>query len=167
MILNPGTKSCLIMARMHTRRRGSSSSDNPVATEPPEWSAQDADAVEERVVELAEQELSTSEIGVRLRDEGVKGEPVPNVKLVTGKKIGTILEEHGLEPDLPEDLRNLLEKAVRLHDHMDRNQVDHSNKRALQNVESKIHRLVDYYRGEELSEDFGYDVETARRLVQE
>lgn len=153
------------MARMHTRTRGSSSSDNPVVTEPPEWSAQDSNAVEERVVELAEQGLSTSEIGVRLRDEGVKGEPVPSVKLVTGKKVTEILEEHDLEPDVPEDLRNLLEKAVRLNDHMDRNQVDYSNKRALQNVESKIHRLVDYYRGKELPEDFGYDVETARSIV--
>ncbi len=154
------------MARMHTRRRGSSSSDNPAAEEPPEWSHQDADAVEERVVELAEQGLSTSEIGIRLRDEGVDGEPVPDVKLVTGKKISQILEENDVAGDYPEDLVDLMEKAVRLNDHMDANQTDASNKRALQNVESKIRRLVDYYRGDELPEDFSYQPEQARRVIE-
>ncbi|PSP39756.1 30S ribosomal protein S15, partial [Halobacteriales archaeon QH_10_70_21] len=42
------------MARMHSGRRGSSGSDRPTADEPPEWSEVDADAIEERVVELAE-----------------------------------------------------------------------------------------------------------------
>ncbi|MDY6764376.1 MAG: 30S ribosomal protein S15 [Halobacteria archaeon] len=154
------------MARMHTRRRGQSSSEKPVVEEPPEWSAQDPEAVEERVVELAEQGLSTSEIGIRLRDEGVKGKPVPDVKLVTGKKISTILEENDLDPEYPEDLVNLMEKAIRLRDHLDENPNDHSNKRALQNVESKVHRLVKYYRGDELPEDFRYSPEVARRIVE-
>ncbi|MFW5984170.1 MAG: 30S ribosomal protein S15, partial [Halobacteria archaeon] len=81
------------MARMHTRRRGSSASDKPLTDEPPEWSADDAEAVEERIVELSEDGLTAAEIGVELRDNGVKGEPVPDVKLVTGKKITEILEE--------------------------------------------------------------------------
>ena len=42
------------MARMHSRRRGSSGSDRPTADEPPEWSDADTEAIEERVVELAE-----------------------------------------------------------------------------------------------------------------
>ena len=41
------------MARMHTRRRGSSDSDKPVADDPPEWSDVDEDAVEQRVADLA------------------------------------------------------------------------------------------------------------------
>ncbi len=154
------------MARMHTRRRGSSSSDRPANEEQPEWSHDDADAVEERVVELAEKGLSSSEIGIELRDNGVDGEPVPDVKLVTGKKITEILEDNDLEPRYPEDLVNLMEKAVRLNRHMDENQTDASNKRALQNVESKIRRLVDYYRGDELPEDFKYEPEQASRVVE-
>ncbi|MFB6284301.1 MAG: 30S ribosomal protein S15 [Halobacteria archaeon] len=153
------------MARMHTRRRGSSSSDKPVRDEPPEWSCQDAEAVEGRVVELAEQGYSTSEIGIKLRDEGVKGKPVPDVKLVTGKKIGGILEENEEVDDHPEDLINLLEKAINLHEHMDQNNTDHSNKRALQNLESKIRRMVDYYKGDELPEDFKYSRESAERIL--
>ena len=151
---------------MHTRRRGSSDSDKPAATEPPEWSDVDEEAIEERVVELAEAGHSPSEIGVTLRDEGVDGTPVPDVSLATGKKVTEILEEHDAEPELPEDLRNLMERAVRLREHMDENPGDHQNKRALQNSEAKIRRLVDYYRGDELDEAFTYSYDAAVDLLE-
>jgi len=153
------------MARMHTRRRGSSGSDRPAADEPPEWSDVDAEEIEEHVVELAEQGHSPSEIGLKLRDEGVKGTPVPDVKLATGKKVTEILEENDAKQDIPEDLRNLMAKAVRLRDHVQENGTDHQNKRALQNTESKIRRLVNYYRGDEIDEDFSYSVDEARDLI--
>ena len=154
------------MARMHTRRRGSSGSDKPAADENPEWSDVDADAVEERVVELAQQGDDPSQIGMKLRDEGVQGVPVPDVKLVTGKKLGEILDEHDAAPEVPEDLRSLLARAVRLRDHMDENQTDYQNKRALQNTESKIRRLIDYYRGDELDEEFTYSYEAAVEILE-
>jgi small subunit ribosomal protein S15 len=153
------------MARMHTRRRGSSGSDKPVAEDPPEWNNADADAIENRVVELAEQGHSPSEIGLKLRDEGVQGTPVPNVQLATDKKITKILDEHDAAPDIPEDLRNLLERAVRLREHMADNPKDAQNKRALQNTEAKVRRLADYYRGDELDADFEYTYEHAQELV--
>jgi len=150
---------------MHTRRRGSSDSDKPAADEPPEWSDVDADAIEARVVELAEQGHSPSEIGLKLRDEGVQGTPIPNTKLATGKKVTEILEENDADPELPEDLRNLMERAVRLRDHMTENPGDHQNKRALQNTQSKIRRLVDYYRGDEVEADFTYSYDKAVALL--
>jgi small subunit ribosomal protein S15 len=152
---------------MHTRRRGSSDSDKPVADEPPEWSDVDADAIEERVVELAETGHSPSEIGLKLRDEGVQGTPIPDVKLATGKKVTEILEDNDADPDVPEDLRNLMERAVRLREHMSDNQTDHENKRALQNAEAKIRRLVDYYRGDELAADFTYSYDVAVDILEE
>ena len=151
---------------MHTRRRGSSDSDKPVADDPPEWSDVDAGAIEDRVVELAEQGHTPSQIGIALRDEGVEGTPIPDVKLATGKKVTEILEENDADPEIPEDLYNLLERAVRLREHVDENPGDHSNKRALQNTQSKIRRLVDYYRGDELDEDFKYTYETAKELTE-
>jgi len=151
---------------MHSRRRGSSDSDKPVADEPPEWSDVDEDAVEERVVELAEAGHSPSEIGLKLRDEGVQGTPIPDVSLATGKKITEILEENDARDDLPEDLRNLMEQAVGLREHMEENPTDYQNKRALQNTESKIRRLVDYYRGGKLDEDFTYNYDEARELLE-
>ncbi|PSQ17913.1 30S ribosomal protein S15 [Halobacteriales archaeon QS_8_69_26] len=154
------------MARMHTRRRGSSGSERPVTDEPPEWSDVEPEAVEERVVELADQGHTPSEIGLKLRDEGVTGTPVPDVKLATGKKVTEILEEHDAGPEVPEDLRNLMEKAVRLREHVDENPQDKQNKRALQNTESKVRRLVDYYRGDELDEAFTYSYDAAERLLE-
>jgi small subunit ribosomal protein S15 len=146
---------------MHTRRRGSSGSDKPTADEPPEWSDVDADAIEDRVVELAEQGHDPSQIGMKLRDEGVKGTPIPDIKLAIGKKVTEILEENDAGSDLPEDLRNLMERAVRLREHMEENPQDHQNKRALQNTESKVRRMVDYYRGDALDEDFTYSYDVA------
>ena len=59
-----------------------------------------------------------------------------------------------------------MEKAVRLHDHLDENPQDHQNKRALQNVESKIRRLANYYRGDQIDEEFTYTADRARELLE-
>jgi len=48
--------------------------------------------------------------------------------------------------ELPEDLSNLLKRATRLKEHLEKNKMDRVNKRALELVESKIRRLVNYYR---------------------
>ncbi|WP_207590261.1 30S ribosomal protein S15 [Halomontanus rarus] len=154
------------MARMHTRRRGTSGSDKPAADDPPEWSDVDEDEIEQRVVELAEQGHDPSQIGMKLRDEGVTGTPVPDVKLATGKKITEILEENDADADIPEDLRNLMERAIRLREHVRENGQDYQNKRALQNTESKVRRLVDYYRGKQLAPEFTYSYETAKELLE-
>ncbi|WP_232688370.1 30S ribosomal protein S15 [Halobacterium zhouii] len=154
------------MARMHTRRRGSSGSDRPTADEPPEWSDVDADAIEDRVVELAEEGYDPAQIGLKLRDEGVQGTAVPDVKLATGKKVTEILEENDADGDLPEDLRNLMEKAVRLNEHMEDNGQDHQNRRALQNTESKIRRLAEYYRGDKIDSEFEYSYEDAAERLE-
>ncbi len=150
---------------MHTRRRGSSGSDRPATDEPPEWSDVDPEAIEDRVVELAEDGLDPSQIGIALRDEGVDGTPIPDVKAATGKKVTEILEEHDAVPELPEDMRNLLEKAVRIREHLEEHGTDHSNRRALQNTESKVRRLANYYRGDELPADFEYTYERAKELL--
>jgi len=152
---------------MHTRRRGSSSSDKPAADEPPEWSDVDEDAIEDRVVELAEQGHDPSQIGMKLRDEGVTGTPVPDVSLATGKSITDILEDNDAAPAIPEDLYNLMERAVRLREHIQENPQDHQNKRALQNTESKVRRLVEYYRGDEIDPEFTYSYDVAVDLVEE
>ena len=152
---------------MHTRRRGTSGSDRPAADEPPEWSDVDPEKIEVRVVELAEQGYDPSQIGIKLRDEGVTGIPVPDVKLATGKKVTEILEEHDAKPELPEDLRNLMERAVRLREHIEEHGQDYQNKRALQNTESKVRRLVNYYRGDEIDPEFTYTYDVAKRVLEE
>ena len=72
---------------MHTKRKGKSSSTRPNRTEPPEWCKIGADEVTTITLDLWKQGVSTSEIGMILRDRY----GVPDAKLVTGKKIKTML----------------------------------------------------------------------------
>jgi small subunit ribosomal protein S15 len=151
------------MARMHTRRRGKSGSSKPFVTENPSWVPLTSEEIEEKVVELAGQELSTSVIGIRMRDEYA----IPSVKLATGKSITDILGENEMAPERPEDLENLMRKAINLAAHMQRNPKDLHNRRAIQLIDAKIRRLVRYYKQEgRLPEDFKYSLETARLLVE-
>jgi small subunit ribosomal protein S15 len=152
-----------MMARMHTRRRGRSSSHRPFVTESPSWVPLTPEEIEEKVVELAGQEMSTSIIGIRMRDEYA----VPSVKLATGKSITRILIDNEMEPERPEDLENLMRKAINLSNHLQRNPKDLHNKRALQLIEAKIRRLVRYYKGTgQIPSDFRYSLETARLMVE-
>lgn len=155
------------MARMHTRRRGKSGSDRPVVDDPPEWSTVESERIETRIEELASEGLDPSQIGMKLRDEGVEGVPIPDVKLATGKKVTEILEERESKSAIPEDLRNLMERAIRLRKHVAENPQDFQNKRALQNTESKVRRLVQYYRGTEIDPDFRYSYEYAQELLED
>ncbi|HEX59048.1 MAG TPA: 30S ribosomal protein S15 [Methanomicrobia archaeon] len=150
------------MARIYARRRGKSGSKPPLRKKPPEWLQITPEEVEERVVELYKQGYSTSVIGMILRDTY----GVPSVRLVTGKKITQILREHDLNPKIPEDLQNLIKKAVRLRKHIEVHKKDFHNKRALQLTESKIRRLVKYYKRKKvLPADWEYKPETAEVLL--
>ncbi|HOT94155.1 MAG TPA: 30S ribosomal protein S15 [Methanoregulaceae archaeon] len=150
------------MARMHARRRGRSGSVRPHRADPPAWSTTDASEIEKLVVDLHRKERSTAEIGLILRDQYA----VPDVKLATGKRIGEILEANGLRPEIPEDLRNLIVKALGMRKHLAENKNDLHNKRQLQLTESKVRRLVKYYVGSKrLPKDWVYKPETAEILL--
>ena len=129
---------------MHARRKGKSGSTRPLRTSPPEWIDVDLKEIEKVVVEMARSGIPQSKIGIVLRDQY----GIPNVKLVTGKKLSQILKENDLLSPIPEDLQNLLNRAENLKKHLSLNKRDLHNKRDLQLVESKIHRLSRYYKRE-------------------
>jgi len=150
------------MARMHTRRRGKSSSVRPFRKEVPAWSNTDVQSIEKIIVDLQKEGTSMAKIGLILRDRY----GVPDVKLLTGKRIGEILESQGVKADLPEDLRNLIVKALGLRKHMAENTKDLHNKRQLQLTESKIRRLVKYYVSSgKLPQGWSYKPEDAEILL--
>ena len=64
-------------------------------------------------------------IGLILRDRY----GVPDVKMVTGKRIGDILKENKVSSEIPEDLRDLMVKALGLRKHLGENAKDLHNKR--------------------------------------
>jgi small subunit ribosomal protein S15 len=101
-------------------------------------------------------------IGVILRDQF----GIPLVKPVLGKTITQVLEEKGLTPKVPEDLLNLLRKAVNLRRHLEEHPKDYHAKKGLIDLESRIRRLARYYRREgKLPKDWEYSPETAKLLV--
>ena len=150
------------MARLHSRKKGKSGSTRPARLEKPVWVELSADEVEAEVVKLARKGFSKSKIGIILRDSY----GIPLVKVVTGKKINQILEENEIEATLPEDLSNLVKKALNIREHMETNHKDLQGKKGLQRTESKIYRLIKYYkRAQILPQDFKYDPEKIRTLV--
>lgn len=152
------------MGRMHTRRRGRSKSKHPIRDAPPNWVSLSAEEIEKNVVKLRSQGHSASEIGMVLRD--IYG--IPDVKLSTGKKITKILAENNAAPKIPEDLKNLITRAVRLQKHLVAYPKDTQNKRNLQRVESKIRRLIKYYlRSDRLPAGWKYAPETAEVALSE
>ncbi len=148
---------------MHSRRRGKSSSTRPPRAKAPDWFSRSPEEVEDLIVKLAREGLNPSMIGTILRDQY----GVPLVKLVTGNTITEILVERDLKSKLPEDLTNLIKRAVNLRRHLEDNKKDHHSKRGLQLLESKIYRLSKYYRNEKvLPKDWKYDWRKAAVLIQ-
>jgi small subunit ribosomal protein S15 len=121
-----------------------------------------ANEVEELVVKLAKEGNPPSKIGIIMRDQHA----VPDIKRATGKSVRRILEIHSLTPGLPDDLANIIRKAVKLHGHLARNPRDLGCKRALEMTESKIIRLARCYKREGvLPPNWRYDRDRAALLV--
>jgi small subunit ribosomal protein S15 len=150
------------MARMHARRRGKSCSVRPYRKQAPAWSVTDTQAIEKVILQLRKEGASSAKIGLVLRDSY----GVPDVKLATGKRVGQILRENKAATEIPEDLRDLMMKALGLRKHLSENKKDLHNKRQLQLCESKVRRLVKYYTGsKKLPKEFVYKPETAEILL--
>lgn len=130
------------LARLYTSKRGRSGSTRPVSKKPPSWFKYTPEEVESLIAKLAREGNSASSIGAILRDR----HGVPLVRPVVGKNITEVVRASGQSPKIPEDLDYLFRRAGHLRKHLERNSKDYENKRALATVESKIHRLVKYYK---------------------
>ena len=147
---------------MHSRRRGKSSSTRPPKRLPPKWIMYSADQVENLVVNLAKEGHSQAMIGTILRDTY----GIPLVSRICDMRIGQILKKHEIQGEVPEDLLNLIKRAVNLRKHLKTHKKDQHSRRGLQLMESKIHRLTRYYRNTgKLPLDWRYDPEKAVLLV--
>jgi len=119
--------------------------------------------VERLVIKLRKDGLQPASIGRVLRDQY----GVPSVKDAAGKTVTKILEENGLLSQIPEDLLRMLKNAVSLNDHMKKNKKDYTSKHGLELLESKIRRLIKYYKkAKKLPKDFAYEPERAKLLVE-
>lgn len=146
------------MARIHAHRKGKSGSEKPIWTQTPPWIERTPEDVTKLVVEKAREGLTSAQIGNILRDDY----GVPVVKRLTGKSITAIMKENNLAHAYPEDFVNLVGRAYNLRQHLGVHKKDIHGKRGLQLVESKIRRLVKYYKSKKVFPlDFKYDHERA------
>ena len=98
------------MGRLHSHNYGKSHSTRPLNPKTPSWIKQDAKEIEELIVKYAKDDLSVSQIGIKLRDQ----HSIPLVKPIIKKTISKVLEENDLQTELPEDLNNIVNKAIGL-----------------------------------------------------
>ena len=147
---------------MHSRKKGKSGSTRPDKKDTNSWVRYKSKEIELLITKLAREGYTASQIGLLLRDTY----GVPDVKQVTQKKITKILDEKKLSPKLPEDLMALIKKLISIKSHLELNHKDTTAKRGYQLTESKIKRLVKYYKKiHKLPEDWKFDTKRLKMYL--
>lgn len=108
----------------------------------PTWLRYKPKEIEMLVVKLAKEGKTASQVGLVLRDTY----GVPDVKSVTQKSVSEIIAEKKLAPELPDDLTALMKKSVAIRKHLEANKKDEAAHRGLLLTESKIRRIIKYYK---------------------
>ena len=141
------------MARIHAHTRGKSHSVRPTSKNSPPWLTSSPAEISSIVIQLSKEGLTPSTIGTKMRDEY----GIPLVKNITDKTITEIRSENGFKDEMPEDLHQLVQKALALQKHLRSHNTDHRNVRSRELIEAKIHRLSKYYkRNEKIPKDWKY-----------
>ena len=130
------------MGRMHTHNHGKAHSIRPIELKKPDWIKMESKEIEELIVKYAKEGMTSSQIGIKLRDQHA----IPLVKPILNKTISDVLKENDLVPEIPEDLNNIVLKAVNLQKHLKENKGDSRNVRSLELIEAKVHRLSTHYK---------------------
>ena len=117
--------------------------------------------MKEIILKMAKEGAPPTRIGLVLRDQHA----IPNAKAVLGMGVVSFLRQEKALPDFPDDLMNLIKKAVRMQEHL-KTRRDVHNQVKLKHVESKIGRLVKYYAAKKrIPAGWRYDAEKAALLV--
>lgn len=130
------------MARMHSGAKGKSRSKKPLDKSVPTWVTYKPKEVEMLIVKLAKSGMSSSRIGAALRDTY----GIPSVRSILGKTVVAVLKEKDMATQLPEDVLALIRRSIAIRKHLDANKMDKTARRGLALTESKINRLVKYYK---------------------
>lgn len=150
------------MARLHSKKKGKSGTKRPKSNTEAEWTSMKKKEVQETILKLAREGVTPVRIGLILRDQ----HSVPNLNAVLGMPLTHFLAKEGVKSEYPEDLLNLIKKAVRMSNHAKGSKNDVSNNVKLVHVESKIQRLVKYYSAKgRLPQGWKYERDKAALLV--
>lgn len=151
------------MARKYSNKKGKAGSTKPQNAKKPNWTSYKADEISAIISKLAKEGKPASQIGMILRDSY----GIPDVKLLTGKSITTLLKDKKALPQIPEDLMALLKKDILIRKHLEENHKDVPAKRGLELTEAKIRNLVKYYKNTgRIAQDWKYDLENLRLIIE-
>jgi len=151
------------MARMYSRRKGKSGSTKPSKITKLSWVRYKPNEIDLLIAKFAKEGKTPSQIGLFLRD--VYG--IPNIKQVIGKNVTTILKEKNILSKIPEDLMALIKRSITLKKHLESNKHDVPAKRGLELTESKIRKLVEYYKKtKKLEKDWKYDPDKIKIFIE-
>lgn len=150
------------MARLHSKKKGKSGTKRPKSRTAPEWPAMKKADMEDNILKMAREGMPPAKIGLVLRDQ----HGVANLRAHLGMSLKAFLAKEKAAGEYPEDLLNLIRKAVRMSAHLKSSKNDVHNSVKLGHVESKIQRLVRYYSSKGmLPAGWKYDREKAALLV--
>jgi len=150
------------MARLHSKKKGKSGTKRPKTKIAPGFVSVEPEEIKSTIRELAKENVPQAKIGLILRDKY----GVASVRATLGMTISQFLKKENMTPEYPDDLLNLIKKAVRMRNHLKSKKKDLRNKVKLTHVESKIHRLVIYYSKKgRIPEGWRYDPEKVALLV--
>ena len=127
---------------MHSRKKGKHGSKKPAKKTAPSWIRYKGKETELLIAKLAKDGKTSSQIGILLRDTY----GIPNVHALCGKSVNSILKEKKLIPEIPDDLTAMFKRYASIKKHLDTNRHDETAARGLHLAESKINRLVKYYK---------------------
>ena len=149
------------MARMYSRSKGKHGSKRPLNPSF-SWVKYTQKEIEQLIIKLAKSEKTPAQIGLILRDSY----GIPDIRKLAGKKVKKILEENKIKAKIPEELTALIKSEINLEKHLGKNKHDQVAKRGLILTESKIHRLVKYYKKTgRLPKEWKYDSSKARLVI--
>ena len=129
------------MARLHSKKKGKAGTKRPKSNVAPSWVGVEKTELKEMIVKMAREGSQPTKIALYLRDQY----GVANLRAILGMSLLAFLKKEKVAPEYPEDLINLIKKAVRIRSHIKASKKDVHNKVKLGHVESKISRLVKYY----------------------
>ncbi len=148
---------------MHSGKKGKAGSTRPSQRTKPSWVRYTPQEIEMLILKLVKDGKQASQIGMILRDTY----GVPDIKKVIGKSMLSLLKEKELLPSIPEDLLALIKKNILIKKHIEANKKDMTARHGVILTDSKIRRLVKYYkRSNRLPADWTYDPDKIRLLIE-
>lgn len=147
---------------MHSRKKGKSGSKRPLSEKSRVWVKAKPEEISKVVEKLRKDGKTPSQIGMILRDNY----GIPNVRTLLSKKLVKKMADLNMKFEVPEDLTFLMKKEMKIIKHLETNKKDIPSKRGLQLTESKIRRLVKYYKNSGvLPANWVYDREKVKLII--